>query len=318
MTILAVSLLLPHTIFAQLALPRVAIVYNGTPDSDKGVRDAFEQAMRSFGYADAKTMVLESVYTESRIEGLAQSLRDVVGRKPAVIVVRGSPATKAAKAATTSIPIVMTYVGDPVGQGYVASLARPGGNITGNAALSHILAAKRLELLRELFPKATQVGYIVNAANPGYQVNRQYVDASARNLGIRLVEFRAKNEAELELALSAVAASRLEAVMMTADTMALVHRRKIVESLARTRTGAIHAYAEVVVDGGLISYSASATEAYRNAASFVDRILKGAKPGDLPIQQASNFELVVNLKTAKALGITVPQSILLRADEVIQ
>ncbi len=316
--VLAASLLLLQVAFAQPALPRVAIVYNGTPEIDKNDRDTFEQAMRSDGYVDGKNMVLDSVFIGGRNEGLTRAIRDLIGRKPAVIVVWNSQATHAAKAATTTIPIVMGAVGDPVGQGYVASLARPGGNITGNATLTLALGAKRLEILKELVPKATQVGYIVNVANPGYPVAMQHVEASARNLGIRVVQFRATNEAELDSALLAVAAARMDAVIMTGDPLGNLHRRKIVESLSRTRMPAIHSFAEAVVDGGLISYTGDRAEFSRSAARFVDRILKGAKPADLPIEQPTKFNLVVNLKTAKALGITIPQTVLLRADRVIE
>ena len=317
---LAASLAVPRTAFAQSpkSPPRVAILWLGSPESDAKFREAFAQGMLERGYVDGKNCVLDESFLAGRNERIPQALADFLSRRPAVMVVAGSHAVHAARAATSTVPIVFVSVADPVGQKIVASLAHPGGNLTGNTILTEVLVVKRLELLREILPKAVEVGYLVDPTNPGSVTSFRGLAAPAKKLGIRLTQFDASNERELDRALAAIGGKRLDAVMLGRDAQFTVFRKKIIDSLARSRLPAFFAAGEGVVDGGLMTYSTNWRELVRNTASFVDRILKGAKPGDLPIEQPTKFELVINLRTAKALGITIPQSVLLRADEVIE
>lgn len=319
MLVLATWLLAPRVLLAQAkTLPRVSIVYPGSPEHDKGLRDAFVQGLRERGYADAKNIVLDEAFNNGRNENVRQAIDALLRRKPAVLVVSGSHAAQAAKAATSTVPIVVATMGDPVAQGLVASLARPGGNLTGNFIFAEVLASKRLELLKELLPKAVEIGYVWNPSNPASTRNLNNMEDSAKRLGVRLTHLHVSSEATLDEVLASVPGRRLDAVLLSADNLNGVFRKKIVASLRASRTPAMHPASDAADDGALISYSSNVAEFFRYAATFVDRILKGANPGELPIEQATKFELVVNLKTAKALGIPVPQSILLRADRVIE
>jgi putative tryptophan/tyrosine transport system substrate-binding protein len=309
----------PSLLFAQSAtMPSVAFIFLGTPELDRAYRDAFLQGMSERGYSIGKNFVFEEVSMERRYDRLPQLIEEMVRRKPAVLVVASSQAAHAAKAATKSIPIVVASMGDPVGQGLVKSLSNPGGNLTGNTILGNQLGLKRLELLKEIRPKAVEVGFLNNLLNPGTLGQAELMETAARGLGIRLTRIGASNEAELDQALDSLRGRRLDAVLVGGDALNAVYREKIVAALARERIAAVHSFSDAVTVGALASYAANAPELFRHAASFVARILKGAKPGDLPIEQPTKFELVVNLKTAKALGITIPQSVLLRADRVIE
>ena len=316
---LAALLLFPAALFAQPpAIPRIAILWPGAPGDETGTRAMLAQGLREHGYELGRNVLFDERWLGARNERASPAIGELIQGKPAVLVVAGSHSILAAKAATSSIPIVMATVGDPVSMGLVASLARPSGNITGNAMLTEVLGAKRFEILREILPNAKVIGYFSNASNAGFVSSMRPVEARAKKLGVQIVHFGGTNEAELERALGAMGSTRPDAVLFGADGLNLLFRQKINASLAANRIPAMHSFSEAVVDGGLISYAPSTGEFFRNAASFVDRILKGAKPGDLPIEQPTKFELVVNLKTAKALGITIPQSVLLRADRVIE
>lgn len=312
-------LTLPAAVLAQaVPVPRVAVVYMGTPETDREARESLAKGLSDRGYTNARNVVLDEAFVNGRNETVRQTIDGLLRRKPAVLVVAGSHAAQAAKAATSTVPIVVATMGDPVAQGLVASLARPGGNLTGNFIFAEALGTKRLELLKELLPKAAEIGYLWNPTNPVAAWNVKNMDAAAKRLGVRLTHLRASSEAMLDEVLAALPGRRLDALLLSADGTSVVFRKKIVASLAASRIPAMYPSGTVAAEGGLISYASSGAEFWRNAASFVDRILKGAKPGDLPIEQATKFELVVNLKTAKALGITIPQSILLRADRVIE
>jgi len=213
---------------------------------------------------------------------------------------------------------VAVTIADPVGQKIVASLARPGANITGNAILGEVLVAKRVELLREVLPKAKRVGYLANPSNPVTPAVLEHLRAAATKLGVDVVQFNASNVGELDEVLKVIANQRLDALMLGGDALFSIFGKRIAESVLKSRVPAIHAFSEAVIDGGLISYAASTQEFFHNAAKFVHRILNGAKPGDLPIEQPTRVEMFINLKTAKALGVTIPQSVLLRADRVIE
>lgn len=252
------------------------------------------------------------------MERLPEAIRDLLSRKPDVLVVGGSQAVHAAKAATSSTPIVMVSIADPAGQGIVASLSRPGGNITGNAILSEVLATKRLELLHEILPKAKRLGFLANPSNPVTPLILNPLRTAALKLGVDVIQFNASNVGELDEALKSIASRRIDGLIISQDVLAYVYGNRIADFLFRNRVPAIHGFSESVLAGGLISYAPSIEEYYRNAARFVARILNGAMSGDLPIEQPTRMEMFVNLKTAKALGITIPSTVLLRADRVIE
>lgn len=303
---------------ASKAVPRVAIVFSGTSEAQAARLAAFVQGMREQGYADGRNFALDVRYADGKLDRLPEIVRELLERKPDVIVTAGSQAIWVAKKATSTVPIVMASVADPVGQGLIASLARPGGNVTGLAILTESLASKRLELLREVFPKTLRFGHLLNLKNPAIAIIRKQTETAATILGIELREFDAGNSAELDSALAAIATQRPHAVTVIEDALFFNYRRKIVDSLSQNRIPSIHGFRESAIEGGLMSYTVNFDENYRKSATYVHKILKGAKPGELPVEQPTHFELLVNLKTAKALGVKIPPSVLLRADKVIE
>jgi putative ABC transport system substrate-binding protein len=234
-----------------------------------------------------------------------------------VIVALGGAATKAAQQATRTIPIVMSLVNDPVGSGLVASLARPGGNVTGLTVISPDLLGKRLELLKEVVPKVSLVSLLRNPDNPADAAMLREAEAAARALGVRLQTLEARNHQEIERAFGAMIRERAGALLILPDGIFLTQRRQIAELAAKGRLPSIMSTSEYAEAGGLMTYSASYIDLMRRAATFVDKILKGAKPGDLPVEQPTKLELVINLRTAKAIGLTIPPSLLQRADQII-
>jgi putative ABC transport system substrate-binding protein len=250
-----------------------------------------------------------------RLPGLAAEL---VRLKVDVIVTAGSPAAQAAKAATTSIPIVMATGGDPVGLRLVASLARPGGNVTGLTTLSRELSGKRLEMLRETLPHVARMAMVWHSTSAIDALTRRETEDAAQRLGIPLRVHGVEGPDDFDRAFSAIIADRAGAVLVATSPMFLTHRDKFNELALKNRLPIMFAFREYAEAGGLLAYGPSYTELFQRAASYVAKILQGAKPADLPVEQPTKFELVINLKTAKALGLTIPQSVLLRADEVIQ
>ena len=278
---------------------------------------AFLQGMKAHGYEHGKNALLEE-HRADHIEQLPQMVEKVIESRPSVVVVGGTQAVLVAKRTTSTSPIVMASVGDPVGQGIVASLSRPGGNITGNAILSEVLASKRLELILEIVPQARRLGLLGNPANPLALRTSKMLTAAAKSRGRELVEVGVKNEAELAEALAQLPGRRLDAMIVGQDILLFAQRKRVVEGLLHARIPAVYGVTDAIEEGGLIGYAASNNEMWRNAAKFVHRILQGAKPGDIPIEQATRMEMILNLRTAKALGIAIPQSVLLRADRVIE
>ena len=279
--------------------------------------EAFREGLRQLGYVEGQNVSVEYRVT-GEVARLPELAAELVRLKVDVIVAAGTPAAQAAKQATTTIPIVMLGVGDPVGTGLVASLARPGGNVTGSSTLGPETGAKRLQLLKEVIPKLSRVAFLWNPANPANILTFKEIQVAARTLALKLESVEVSSPDEFDRALTGMMAKRPNAFIMTADPMHRHHIRRIVDFLARRRLPAMYQMREHVEAGGLMSYGTSYPALSRRAATYVDKILKGRKPADLPVEQPTRFELVINMKTAKALGLTFPPSILIRADQVIQ
>ena len=278
--------------------------------------EAFRQGLRELGYIEGQNIVIEHRSPEWKYERLPGLAADLVRLKVDVIVAASPAATKAAKHATSTIPIVFTVSGDPVAEGFVASLARPGGNITGLATISPDLVGKQLEMLKGIAPMVSRVAVLQNP-NTHRGVLRQ-AEGSARGLGVQLHILEARTPSEIETAFATMSSQRMEGILVLRDAVFRAQRTQITALAAKNRLPAVYGLREEAEAGGLIAYGASVPQLYRRAAAYVDKILKGAKPGDLPIEQPTKFELVINLKTAKALGLTIPQSLLQRADQVIE
>jgi ABC-type uncharacterized transport system substrate-binding protein len=321
MVTLTVSLLAaPLAAQAQQAdrVARIGVLGHSSASASAGRIEAFRQGLRDLGHVEGKNVALEYRWSEGKQDRLPELAKELVRRKVDVIVTH-SVGVLAAKDATTTIPIVMAIAGDPVATGLVASLARPGGNVTGlSLGTEDGLSGKRLQLLTEAAPKLSRVGVLWNRANPGVTSQIADIRSAASILGVRLqlVEFRGSDE--LEGALASLAATRSDALIVPADAAAFQQRARVIAFTARNRLPAIYAQRETVQDGGLMAYASSQIDLWRRAATYVDKILKGAKPGDLPVEQPTKFELVINLKTAKALGLTIPPALLAQANEVIQ
>jgi putative ABC transport system substrate-binding protein len=297
------------------------IGYLGPTPSTGGLLQAFREGLLELGYIERKNIAIEYRYTalagdiDERLPLLAAEL---VRLKPDVLVVSLTVAALAAKNATTTIPIVMVNVDDPVGSGLITSLGRPGGNVTGLSRLTPELVGKNLELLKEAVPKAVRVAVLSNPRNPLHPELVRNAKRAAGSLGVQLRIVEAGAPKELEGAFSTMAGERLSALLALSDGMFYVNRTRIADLALRNRLPSMFGSGDHARAGGLMAYAPRSVDNYRRAATYVDKILKGAKPADLPVEQPTKFELVINLKTAKALGLTIPPSVLLRADEVIQ
>ncbi|OGL00808.1 MAG: hypothetical protein A3J45_10340, partial [Candidatus Rokubacteria bacterium RIFCSPHIGHO2_02_FULL_69_13] len=276
------------------------------------------EGLHDLGYDEGRNVLIEYRWAEGKYERFPALIAELIALKVEVIVTAGTPATLAVKKATTSVPLVMVAVGDPVGTGIVASLNRPGGNITGLTSISPELEGKRLELLREVVPKLSRVAVLWNPVSPFQVIAEKEVRAAAQVLRMNVLSLGVRTPEELKDALAAIARERPGALLVLADRLFLHNRARIMEFAAQNRLPGVHAYRELVEAGGLMSYGPSYAGMHRRAATYVDKILKGAKPADLPVERPATFELVINQKAAKALGLTIPQSVLLRATEVIQ
>jgi putative tryptophan/tyrosine transport system substrate-binding protein len=306
----------PHAARAQQpAMPVIGFL--GLSNPSRGRPAGFLQALSENGYVEGRSLAIEYRWAEGQFDRLPALAADLVRRRVAVIVTASPPGVLAAKAATATIPIVFSMGQDPVKEGLVASLNRPGGNATGFTTFSNQLVPKRLELLRELVPNAAVLGLLANPTNPNSDPDIRDVQAAADAFRLRLAVLTASTEGELETAFAAAAQQRLGALLVGVDVLFRDRREHIVALAARHAVPAIYERREFVAAGGLMSYGTT-DDGGRQTGIYVARILKGAKPADLPVQQPTKFEFVLNLKTAKALGIEVPTSILLRADEVIE
>ena len=316
--LLVLCFLVPWSAGAQPpgAVPRIGLLEIGSLAGRAPLWEAFRQGMRERWYVEGQTVVFESRGADGSSERLAALAAELVRLKVDVIVASGSLAVQVARQATASIPIVMAASGDPVGLGLVASLARPGGNVTGVSTQLGELSAKRLELAREVVPEASRIAILGDAGTIGIVVRE--TQAVAQALGVRLHAVSVRGPAELDGAFSTIARERPAVLIVSPSVMFFGEGRRLADLAVTHRLPTVHASREYAEAGGLIAYGSEIAESYRRAAGYVDRILKGARPGDLPIEQPTKFELVINLKTAKALGLTIPPSVLARADEVIE
>lgn len=310
---LALTALAPAHSIGQ-RIPHIGFLRAEAPDR---LLDAFREGMRSAGYVEGKTVLIEAVWAEGKLDRLPDLAAELVRRKVDVIVTASTPATLAAKHATSTIPIVIASSGDPVASGIVASLAHPGGNITGQTLMLEEIAIKRLELLKEAVPRISRVGVLWSASNPVYVRIVRELELAAPRLKLQVHVVPVHDLGELDRALAHVSSSRCDGLYVFEDPV-FRSNRKVLDFAASAQLPAVYGGSEFVTIGGMMSYGPNTSEMFRRAADYVDRILKGAKPGDLPIEQPTKFELAVNLKTARALGLTIPDSILLLADEVIR
>ena len=292
--------------------PRIGIVDN-TP-----IWDNFRQGLHKFGYIEGQNIDIEYRSSEGRQDRLAAAANDLANGSVDIIVISGSAAARAAQQATTTIPIVMIAIGDPVAAGLVQSLARPGGNITGNTLLGPEMTAKRVELFRQIIPSISRLAFLWNHNNPSHPAYLEEWRTMAPRLGVEPLFVEVSNIDQFEPAFEAMTRERCDGLSVTADPFHLSHIGRIIDFAAKARLPALYAAQENVAAGGLMSYGPSLPDLYQRAAGYVHKILQGTKPADLPVEQPVKFELVINLKTAGALGLTVPQMLLATADEVIE
>jgi putative ABC transport system substrate-binding protein len=297
---------------------RIGFLGNSTAALEANLVGPFREGLHERGYVEGRDLTIEYRWAEGAYERFPALVAELIALKPDVIVTAGTPAALAVKRATRTIPVVMAAVGDPLGTGLVKSLARPEGNLTGLVAIASDLEGKRLELLTQIVPKLSSVAFLANPANPLHVTSEEHARTAARALHLKVVFYGVRAESEFDHAFQAMVGQRSGALVMLADRLFLHHRARIVEFTARHRLPAVYAYNELVQVGGLMSFGPNYPEMHRRAAYYVDRLLKGAKPGDLPIEQPNTFELVINLKTAATLGLTIPPSLLQRADRVIE
>jgi putative ABC transport system substrate-binding protein len=305
------------TIRAQPAkVPRIGFLDIGSRTTYSAQLDAFRRSLRELGWIEGQTLTIEYRWAEGDPNRLPTLVTELVQIKVNVIVLSGSPSMRAAQGATSTIPVVFVVLTDPVNSGFVKSLARPGGNMTGIASQFEELITKQLQLLKEAVPNLSRVALLQYSSLPGPVVTA--AETAALNLGLTTRTLKGADVGELENAFKAAQSERVGAIQVLPSPFFNAQRGRLIELAARYRLPAFYEFKDYVQDGGLMSYGPSINEMYARSASYVDRILKGANPGDLPIERPAKFELVINLKTAKALGLTIPQSLLTRADEVIQ
>jgi ABC-type uncharacterized transport system substrate-binding protein len=300
-------------------IPLIGRLGGDSPPGDFRRSEALRQGLRELGYVEGKNIVIEWRHHEGKLDRLPALAAELVRLKADVIVTVGGPATRAAKEATVTIPIVMTNDPDPVGYGFVASLARPGGNITGFATLRPALSGKRLEILKETVPKLSRVAIFGTSTQPGHAQMLKEVELAAGAFKAQLQYLDVLGPMDIETAFRAAGKGKADAVlMMMAGDVASARRKEIVDLAVRSRLPAIYNARQYADAGGLMAYGASFIDFDRRAATYVDKILKGAKPADLPVEQPTKFEFIINLKTAKQIGLTIPPNVLVRADRVIK
>jgi putative ABC transport system substrate-binding protein len=310
----------PELAAAQQAkkVPRIGFLATVSPSTILARVEAFRQGLRELGYVEGKNIVIEYRYAEGKLDRLSELAAELVRLKVDVIVTAGPVPTRAAKEVTVTIPIVMGFDDDPVGSGFVASLARPGGNITGLSTLSPEISGKQLELLKEIIPKLSRVAVLGTSTRPGNAQELREVELAAGALGVKLQYGDVLSPKDIEPAFQAARKGRADALLVLGSPVLISYRKQLVDLAVKNRLPAIYNRSEFVEDGGLMTYGVSVTDLFRHAATYVDKILKGAKPADLPVEQPTKFELMINLKTAKQIGLTIPPNVLARADKVLK
>jgi putative ABC transport system substrate-binding protein len=306
----------PFTTAAQAPAKLPRIGYLG--DMPGPFSDAFREGLRELGYIEGQNLTLEYRWAEGHEHRLPTLAVELIQLPVDILVTPGTQASRVAQHATSTIPIVMAHVGDPVGTGLVASLARPGGNITGVSVLGFDTSGKRLELLKEAVPAISRVASLVNPTNPTGERSLRALQMAARALGVTLHPVAVRHVEELEQAFTAITTAQADALFVHQDHLFFSHHARIVELVAKSRLPAVYMYREWAEAGGLMSYGANLRDVYRRVAALVERILQGALPGELPVEQVMKLELVINLKTAEALGLTIPPHLLFQADEVLR
>jgi putative tryptophan/tyrosine transport system substrate-binding protein len=300
-------------------VPRIGYLSVSSPSAMSTRTEAFRQGLRELGYVEGKNIVIEWRSAEGKRDRLPSLAAELVRLKVDIIVTAGPPATRSAKEATVTIPIVFAQDGDPVASGFVASLARPGGNITGLSTLAPELSGKRLELLKEIVPRLSRVAVLGNSTNPANAQVLKETELAAGVFGVKLQYLDVLDPKDIETAFRAASKGRADAVLMTVSGgVVLSQRTQVVELAAKSRLPAMYIIREYVETGGLMSYGVSLIDLDRRAATYVDKILKGAKPADLPVEQPKKFEFIISLKAAKQIGLTIPPNVLARADKVIR
>jgi putative ABC transport system substrate-binding protein len=301
-------------------IPRIGLLRPTRADhaGSQALIDAFRQGLRKLGYVEGQNIRLEIRWADGNRDRLPQLADELVRLKVDVIVSGGNTATDAAKRASSTIPIVMTQVADPERDGFIASLARPGANITGLTHMNTELAGKRLELLKESVPKTSRVAVLWNPANPSQAFNFKELETAAKALALTVQSLEVKTPDDFDSAFDAAVKGRIEGIFVSSDGMINSHRKDVVNRVTKNRLPAMYTEPEWVDAGGLMVYGPSNTDLYRRAATYVDKILKGAKPADLPVERPIKFELIINLKAAKQIRLTIPPNVLARADKVIK
>ena len=299
-------------------VPRIGYLATVSPLANAVRIEAFRQGLRELGYVEGKNIVIEWQFAAEKPDRLPTLTADLVRLKVEIIITGGPPATRAAKQATSTIPIVMTFDPDPVGNGFVASLARPGGNITGLATFAAEISGKQLELLKEIAPRLSRVAVFGDSIQPGNAQSLKETELAARALGVRLQHVDIRSPTDIEPAFREASKGHANALLVLGSPVLASQATQFADLAVKSRLPAIYSRSEFVEDGGLMSYGVSFTDLDRRAATYVGKILKGVKAGDLPVEQPKKFELIVNLKAAKQIGLTIPPNVLVRADKVIR
>ena len=316
----SILLALPFPVRAQqpTKIPRLGYLSAASPSAIAARTEAFRQGLRELGYVEGKNIVIESRHVVEKLDRLSEIATELVRLKVDVIVTTGPSSTRAVKKATSTIPIVMAWDNDPVANGFIGSLARPGGNITGLSTLAPELSGKQLELLKETIPRLSRVAVLGISTQPGNAQALREVEVAARAFRVQLQYLDVLDPKDIETAFRAARKGRADAVLVLASPILSSQRTQVVELAAKSRLPAIYPWPEFVEDGGLMTYGVSITDLFRRAATYVDKILKGRTPADLPVEQPMKFEFIINLKAAKQIGLTIPPNVLVRANKVIR
>jgi putative tryptophan/tyrosine transport system substrate-binding protein len=309
---------LPTAAQQPTKIARIGYLSSTSSSAGSARIEAFRQGLRELGYVEGKNILIEWRYAEGKLDRLPALAAELVHLKVDIIVSASPPVTGAVKDATITIPIVMAHDPDPVGSGFVASLSRPGGNITGLASLTPELSGKRLELLKEISPKLIRLAVLGYSTEPGYAQVLKEIELAAGAFKVQLQYLDVLTAGEIETSFRAATKGHADAILVMNSPVFIAHRKQVADLAAKNRLPAIYYSTEFVQDGGLMSYGVSFSDLYRRTPTYVDKLLKGAKPADLPVEQPTKFELVINLKAAKQIGLTIPPNVLARADKVIR